>query len=146
MKFQFEQNLKYQLDAIDSVIRLFDGASCIKPQDTVFNEVSENILNISKDQIFSNLEQIVSANSITDPKKSEDLDFSIEMETGTGKTYVYLRTVIELYLKYGLSKFIIIVPSIAVKRGVLKSLELLREHFIQKMRKAGLLKARKAQA
>lgn len=131
MKFQFEQNLKFQLDAINSVISLFDGASYIKPQDTVFNEVSENILNISLDQIHINFEQIIKANGIVDAKKSDDLDFSIEMETGTGKTYVYLRTIIELYQKYGLSKFIIIVPSIAVKRGVLKSLELLREHFLQ---------------
>ena len=59
MKFQFEQNLKFQLDAINSVISLFDGASYIKPQDTVFNEVSENILNISLDQIHKNFEQII---------------------------------------------------------------------------------------
>lgn len=131
MKFQFEPNLKFQIDAISSVASLFDGASYIKPENTVFNEVSGNVLNISHEQIFDNFDQIVKENDIVDPRKTDDLDFSIEMETGTGKTYVYLRTIIELYLKYGLSKYIIVVPSIAVKRGVLKSLELLKEHFLQ---------------
>ena len=56
-------------------------------------------------------------------------DFSIEMETGTGKTYVYLRTAIELYLQYGLSKFVIVVPSIAIREGVISSLRLMKEHF-----------------
>lgn len=57
------------------------------------------------------------------------LNFSIEMETGTGKTYVYLRTIHELNKKYGFKKFIIVVPSVAVKEGVLKNLEITREHF-----------------
>lgn len=56
-------------------------------------------------------------------------DFSIEMETGTGKTYVYLRTAIELYLSFGLSKYVIVVPSVAIREGVLSSLRLMKEHF-----------------
>jgi type III restriction enzyme len=56
-------------------------------------------------------------------------DFSIEMETGTGKTYVYLRTAIELYQKYGLSKFVVVVPSVAIREGVVSSLRLMKEHF-----------------
>lgn len=65
--------------------------------------------------------------------KGDDLrdawDFTIEMETGTGKTYVYLRSIFELHKRYGFSKFIIVVPSIAIKEGVFKSIELMREHF-----------------
>ena len=57
------------------------------------------------------------------------MDYSIEMETGTGKTYVYLRTAIELHLQYGLSKFVIVVPSVAIREGVISSLRLMREHF-----------------
>ncbi|MFC1645493.1 DEAD/DEAH box helicase family protein, partial [Patescibacteria group bacterium] len=57
-------------------------------------------------------------------------DFSIEMETGTGKTYVYLRTIFELNRKYGLKKFIILVPSVAIREGVLKTLEQTRDHFL----------------
>ena len=56
-------------------------------------------------------------------------DFSVEMETGTGKTYVYLRTAIELYLKYGLSKFVIVVPSVAIREGVLSTLRMTKSHF-----------------
>jgi type III restriction enzyme len=57
------------------------------------------------------------------------MDYSIEMETGTGKTYVYLRTAIELYLQFGLSKFVIVVPSVAIREGVISSLRLMKEHF-----------------
>ena len=56
--------------------------------------------------------------------------FSVEMETGTGKTYVYLRTIFELSQRYGLQKFIIVVPSIAIREGVLKNIEITREHFL----------------
>ena len=55
--------------------------------------------------------------------------FSVEMETGTGKTYVYLRTIFELSLRYGFQKFIIVVPSVAIREGVLKNIEITKEHF-----------------
>ena len=58
-------------------------------------------------------------------------NFSIEMETGTGKTYVYLRTIHELYENYGWKKFIIVVPSVAIREGVLKNLEITKEHFAE---------------
>ncbi|MDD5063357.1 MAG: DEAD/DEAH box helicase family protein [Phycisphaerae bacterium] len=61
--------------------------------------------------------------------KWQGMHFSIEMETGTGKTYVYLRTIHELYKQYGFKKFIIVVPSIAIKEGALKNLEITKEHF-----------------
>src|ERR1043165_2081928 len=57
------------------------------------------------------------------------MNFSVEMETGTGKTYVYLRTIFELYQRYGLTKFIIVVPSVAIREGVITSLRLMKEHF-----------------
>ena len=55
--------------------------------------------------------------------------FSVEMETGTGKTYVYLRTILELSQRYGFQKFIIVVPSVAIREGVLKNIEITTEHF-----------------
>lgn len=55
--------------------------------------------------------------------------FSVEMETGTGKTYVYLRTIFELSRRYGFKKFIIVVPSVAIREGVLKNIDITREHF-----------------
>ncbi len=57
------------------------------------------------------------------------MNFSVEMETGTGKTYVYLRTIYELNKKYGFKKFVIVVPSIAIREGALKNLEITFEHF-----------------
>jgi type III restriction enzyme len=57
------------------------------------------------------------------------MHFSVEMETGTGKTYVYLRTIYELFNQYGFKKFVIVVPSVAIREGVLKNLEITHEHF-----------------
>jgi restriction endonuclease len=57
------------------------------------------------------------------------LHFSVEMETGTGKTYVYLRTIFELSRRYGFQKFIIVVPSVAIREGVLKNIDITSEHF-----------------
>ncbi len=59
----------------------------------------------------------------------EGLNFTLEMETGTGKTYVYLRTILELHKEYGFKKFIIVVPSLAIKEGVIKNLEITKDHF-----------------
>lgn len=61
----------------------------------------------------------------------DGMNFSVEMETGTGKTYVYLRTIHELHKNYGWKKFIIVVPSVAIREGVLKNLEITREHFAE---------------
>ncbi len=62
---------------------------------------------------------------------NEPYNFTVEMETGTGKTYVYLRTILELNQKYGFTKFIVVVPSVAIKEGVLKTLDITKEHFKQ---------------
>ncbi len=81
------------------------------------------------EQILNNLQTIQVRNGIAPNTKLTDLDFDVEMETGTGKTYVYLRSVLALHKEYGFSKFIVVVPSIAIKEGVYHSLEITREHF-----------------
>ena len=130
MKIFFEPNLKYQQDAVNSVVKLFEGAPYTRPTDTILAEVSRNILNITVEDILKNFNTIVKDNEIMQSYKDErSLDFSVEMETGTGKTYVYLRTIFELNKVYGLTKFIIVVPSIAVREGVMKSLEMTKDHF-----------------
>lgn len=129
MKLKFEPNLDFQQDAINSVTELFTGAPFIKPEEAIFSEVASNIMKISSKEVLANRDKIIKNNEITDPHKEKLLDFCIEMETGTGKTYVYLRTILELHKKYGLSKFIIVVPSIAVKEGVIKTLEITKSHF-----------------
>ena len=73
---------------------------------------------------------IIAPEKRSDVSEEDQLnEFSIEMETGTGKTYVYLRTAIELYQKYGLSKFVIVVPSVAIREGVLSTLRMTKSHF-----------------
>lgn len=129
LKLHFEPNLQYQLDAIASVVKVFDGAPYVPAEDRLFHGVCANELKLDPKDVYSNVLRVARENGITNPKQVDDLDFSIEMETGTGKTYVYLRTIFELNKTYGLSKFIILVPSIAVKEGVLTTLRVATEHF-----------------
>lgn len=129
MKLQFEPNLKFQHDAITSVTELFAGAPFIKPEEAIFSEVASNVMKILPAEVFANRDKIIKQNGVKKAHKEDVLDFCVEMETGTGKTYVYLRTILELYRKYGLSKFIIVVPSVAVKEGVIKTLEITKDHF-----------------
>lgn len=93
-------------------------------------------LNITETQILANIQQVQQLNEISPNQQLErvknvkhGINLTIEMETGTGKTYTYIRTMYELNKKYGWSKFIIIVPSIAIREGVFKSFELTQSHF-----------------
>ncbi len=105
-----------------------------------------NHLAITPDQLLANTRAVQLHNDIdtadpdlpletwelTDPTTGETRPcphFSVEMETGTGKTYVYLRTIFELSQQYGWQKFIIVVPSVAIREGVLKNIEITAEHF-----------------
>ncbi len=109
--------------------RLFEGAPYVRPEDRLFSGVCANDLRLAPEAVWKNRDRVAKEAGILDPKPRNELDFSVEMETGTGKTYVYLRTIFELNKTYGLSKFIILVPSIAVKEGVLKTLEIAANHF-----------------
>ena len=144
MKIRFEENLEYQLEAINSVTGIFSGQETGRTVFTVEKAMNpqlkfekENYLGIgnkillSSEKISENLNNIQIRNGLekTTVLKKEDYNFSVEMETGTGKTYVYLRTIMELNKKYGFTKFIIVVPSIAIKEGVYKTLQITEEHF-----------------
>jgi len=137
MKFQFEPNQQYQLDAIESVLDIFSGqpkdsGSVISGQAELGLEGQQlgleaasargNVLDLTQEQIEKNIETSI---------VEHGMNFSIEMETGTGKTYVYLRTIHELHENYGWKKFIIVVPSVAIREGVLKNLEITSEHFAE---------------
>ena len=143
MKFQFEPDLDYQQDAIAAVCDLFRGQEICRSEFTVAHGVDEvglpgleendlgvgNLLALADDAILTNLKEVQLRNSLLPATCLESRDFTVEMETGTGKTYVYLRTIFELNRLYGFTKFAIIVPSIAIKEGVNKSLEMMGEHF-----------------
>ena len=139
MKLHFDSNLDYQLDAINAVVDVFqsqpyEGGSSetldVDEKQMSIEQVSArgNVLSLTKEQIVKNTMAVQERNDIIDAK-SDDLNFSIEMETGTGKTYVYLRTIHELHQHYGWKKFIIVVPSVAIREGVLKNLAITREYF-----------------
>ena len=78
---------------------------------------------------WENLHAIQLRNGLSPSDHLDSGDFTVEMETGTGKTYVYCRTIFELNKRYGFTKFVIVVPSIAIKEGVYKSLQITEEHF-----------------
>ncbi len=147
MKIEFSDNEQHQLDAIRSTVDLFDGQLNVPPHrdfDLCATGIVSNHLNLSYDDLLVNLQRVQSNNGLepdlelkTEPilwgDKDEEIEsyynFTIDMETGTGKTYIYLRTCLELFQKYGFHKFIIVVPSVAIREGVLKTLEITKEHF-----------------
>ena len=88
-----------------------------------------NRLTLLDDQLLANLRNVQLRNGLAPSEQLNSGDFTVEMETGTGKTYVYLRTIFELNQRYGFTKFVIVVPSVAIKEGVYKSLQITQEHF-----------------
>lgn len=137
MKINFDSNQEYQLEAISSVVDLFAGQMSTEGQleltpvdGSLFSGTAfANTLTLSDAALLENLQNVQMRNELVPSEALEGLNFTVEMETGTGKTYVYLRTLLELNEHYGFQKFIIVVPSVAIREGVLKSLELMKEHF-----------------
>lgn len=133
MQIQYE-HLDYQKQAIDSIVDLFQGEITHHQDDFSLSDkdnvrVIANELSLSKDDIFDNLKNIQTQNQLSLSDKLDSLYFSVEMETGTGKTFVYLNTVFELYQRYGWRKFIIVVPSVAIREGVLQTLNSTKSYF-----------------
>lgn len=146
MRLHFEPNLTYQLRAIEAVCSLFEGQEICE---TAFTVVAPrhgeehrqerlggagglgigNRLTLLDDEILANLHAVQLGNGIAQSSTLASGDFTVEMETGTGKTYVYLRTIFELNKRFGFTKFVIIVPSVAIKEGVYKALQMTEEHF-----------------
>lgn len=131
LTLKFEKDLPHQREAINSVVKLFEGQ---RKKEIDFHMIKENgilgnEIDLTEEQILENLRKVQEENKIEKSESLDSNDFSIEMETGTGKTYVYLRTIIELNKNYGFKKFIILVPSIAIKEGVIKTLDITKEHF-----------------
>jgi len=138
MKLQFDASQQYQLDAIKAVTDLFDGqqttssASLFETSGLGLFQNEQgvgNLLQIDEVTILKNLRTIQERAGLPLQEEFEGRNFTVEMETGTGKTYVYLRTIFELQKRYGFGKFIIVVPGKAIREGVLKSLEITREHL-----------------
>ncbi|HYD47728.1 MAG TPA: DEAD/DEAH box helicase family protein [Terriglobales bacterium] len=144
MKLQFEPKLDFQIDAIEAVCDLFRGQEICRSAFTVTHDPNDpqvrmafaandlgvgNRLTLLDDELLANLNQIQIRNGIRPSESLDSGDFTVEMETGTGKTYVYLRTIFELNQRYGFTKFVIVVPSVAIKEGVYKTLDITKDHF-----------------
>ena len=144
MKIQFDPNLDFQKQAIESVAGVFEGQEICQTNFTVAplqyttqltlprmenNLGIGNRLKLLDEDIHKNIRKIQLKNGLAPSEKMDSMDFTVEMETGTGKTYVYLRSIFEMNRLYGFTKFIIVVPSIAIKEGVYKSLQITVDHF-----------------
>lgn len=144
MKLHFEPNLDFQLRAIEAVCDLFRGQETCRTEFTVTRDALDgqlalafaqndlgigNRLNLLDDELLKNLNEVQLRNGLAPSTSLASGDFTVEMETGTGKTYVYLRTVFELNRRYGFTKFVIVVPSVAIKEGVYHSIEIAAEHL-----------------
>lgn len=147
MQIKFEANQDFQIQAIEAVTNIFAGQPRAKTQvaSALGFAALPNQLNLTAKELLANLQAVQEKKEINRDKELLSIDrvietaegkqlvkffnFSVEMETGTGKTYVYLRTAFELFQRYGMRKFIVVVPSVAVREGVLKTLEITKAHF-----------------
>ncbi len=159
MKFNFKIQ-KYQTDAVNAVVRAFAGQKFVdklsyihdfgtaKPNQQITVVPSDDdycptddigykneALGLTDEELLSNIRLVQGQNNIKlSTALNKDLgcpSLDIEMETGTGKTYVYIKTMFELNKQYGWSKFIVVVPSIAIREGVNKSFEITADHFME---------------
>ncbi|MBP5351662.1 MAG: DEAD/DEAH box helicase family protein [Fibrobacterales bacterium] len=149
MKFKFKIQ-DYQTDAVECIARAFEGEPCVDK--TLYRrdlgKIDASRLRLESEEGYGNhdialtdkqlLENIRAIQGANDIKLSKSLDkalggcnLDIEMETGTGKTYVYIKSMFELNKRYGWSKFIVVVPSIAIREGVAKNFEMLESHFFE---------------
>ena len=146
MKLKFK-NQDFQTDAVNAVVDLFAGQEKTRSTFSVVEEKQLSLMNdlgignalyIDEKAISDNMHAVQKQNKLPmtelhaaegDVGAASRCQFCIEMETGTGKTYVYTKTIFELNRKYGFTKFIIVVPSVAIREGVYKSFEITKEHF-----------------
>lgn len=156
LEFKFSSEQQHQLEAIEATCNLFRGQrfaasdftmnSATDWQARLFNDGEReggqpelfdtvghgNEVRIAPGQLLENLHAVQEESCLPPTNELTDgrlRDFSVEMETGTGKTYVYIRSIYELSKRYGITKFVIVVPSVAIREGVLKSFKTMRRHF-----------------
>lgn len=149
MKLQFKHQ-KFQADAAKAVVNVFAGQPYLTSsymmdrgsgyiqqsltEDTDFTGFSNQKIakELNDELILNRIKKIQRDNQIQPSNKLEGrYNLTIEMETGVGKTYTYIKTMYELNKHYGWSKFIIVVPSIAIREGVYKTFQVTQEHFAE---------------
>ena len=150
MKLQFSHQA-YQTRAVEAVVQVFDGQPLAKSAFSLAGQAASveyandgsigNALKLSDEALLANVQKVQQANgvavssalvkSVSDNGKEEfcPLNLTLEMETGTGKTYTFIKTMYELNKLYGFRKFVVVVPSVAIREGTMKNLQITREHF-----------------
>ncbi|MDD2610541.1 MAG: DEAD/DEAH box helicase family protein [Giesbergeria sp.] len=150
MKLQFSHQ-DYQAKAVESVVKVFNGQALAQSDFALTGQSGSvayaadgsvgNALTLSAEQVLANVQAVQTANglpvsgelvaSLSDNRKETfcSLNFTIEMETGIGKTYTFIKTLYELNKLYGFKKFVVVVPSVAIREGTIKNLEVTRSHF-----------------
>ena len=140
LKFRHQD---FQEQAAASVCSIFSGqpfsdmqtAYTLEGQQTIITEIlsmwGNSELQLDDTQLLSNLQAVQRDNELTESDSLDGHNFTIEMETGTGKTYTYIKTIYELNRLYGWTKFVVVVPSIAIREGVYKTFQITEEHFMQ---------------
>ena len=150
MKLQFAHQ-DYQKKAVDAVVKVFDGQPLAKSDFALAAQQGSvayagdgsigNALTLSDEQLLANVQAVQAANGLEQSaalaeSRSDNgkegfcpLNLTIEMETGTGKTYSFIKTMFELNAVYGFKKFVVVVPSVAIREGTMKNLEITRSHF-----------------
>jgi len=144
MKIQFDRNLDFQLETIDAACSIFEGQNQCKTNFTIVNPSKDkkghykmamddlgvgNKLQLLPEEILENIRKTQIKFGLKQTEKLISNDFTFELETGVGKSYIFLRTIFELNERFGFTKFIIVVPSIAIKEGAYKNLQITQEHF-----------------
>jgi len=146
VQLQYDPSLPHQVAAIESVVDLFEGALGGATEVTLAADAPGTLDLVElgfanpapadeaafDQSLLTQLKTVQARNGIEPAEKLEGRHFTVEMETGTGKTYVYLRTIFELHARYGLTKFVIAVPTVAIREGVLASLRSTSRHFSQR--------------
>lgn len=119
MQFKLE-NPQHQKSAIQSVVEVFRGMERNTYDNAHIEDIHTNICSLSTQQLHENIQRVIQENSVPDSQSflCEEKEACIEMETGTGKTLTYIQTAYELNREYGLSKFIIIVPSVPINSSL----------------------------
>jgi len=153
LKLKFKHQ-PFQLDAVSSVVDCFTGQPNARavftlntgrrnePEqidvDSYLQLTAEGIgfknrqIELAERDVLANIRNVQRRNGLKQSEKLEGrYNLTVEMETGTGKTYTYIKTMFELYRTYGWSKFIVVVPSIAIREGVLKSFQMTEDHFME---------------
>lgn len=130
MEIKLEE-LEYQQTAIKSIVNVFEGNDKNTFDNACAEGIRSNICTLSKEQLIENIKTVLLENAIDEDiaKVTNEQELTIEMETGTGKTLVYIKSVYELYKHYGFTKFIILVPSIAIRQGVLSTLSAFKKQL-----------------